>query len=240
MKRQRSRIALLFLGAVLVLAGCAKKGQDTRNRYDADNGAYSISVPAGWTTILRDRVNMKVLTITSDTTATEGTVPEIVVISDDNRRPLSFTNVARDAVFKMAIIRKSSRQFSLLDSSRIKVDGREGVVYTYKREPKYARTDIAPRQVVMVFLQTTQGMVNIKYIAPAPVSEATRKMFERNLESVKLRDIEPEMTEEEFQELRKQHQSTFEVQPGKRNPNRPSPSMMDALKDRKGRQESGQ
>lgn len=238
MNRLRSVLPLLLLAALLA-AGCSsKKAGKGNDVYRAENGAYSIAIPKGWSPVLKDRVNMKVLYLKSDTTAEEGSTPEIVVISDDHRLPLDFENVARDAIFKMEIIRQSSRSFALLDSSRIKVDGREGVIYTYERQPKYARTDLPARHVVMVFLQTTQGMVDIKYIAPVPVSQETRELFNRNLESVKLRDIVPEMTDEELQQLREEHRKMMQIQPSKPDPNGPSSSPIQEQLKRKAREKA--
>ena len=205
MSRTRNLTLLLLFLSILLNLGCAKKqAQVQLEVFDHPRDGYSIQVPEGWTTRLRDRVTYSILEILSDTTKVEGEQPEIIVVSDNMRRPMDFKSIVNDAIFKMTVIRTSSHHFELLDSSRVEVKGRQGVSYTYERVPSSADPNSTPRHVVMVFLQVYQGMISIKYIAPKPVAQQYATLFHRNLEGLTIRDIGEAISEEEYEVYRKE------------------------------------
>ena len=201
MKNSRQLFTLSMLGLFtlsLAWSGCGKKEEKMTERYRHPRDGYTITIPDGWTTKTQDRVMYQVLSILSDTTKEEGEQPEIQVISDNMRRPVSFRWLSRDAAFKMAMIRNSSHSFEVLDSSRVEVAGREGIMYTFERVPVFQAEDHVPRHVVMIFLQANQGMISLKYIAPKPVAQQYAELFHRNLESLRIEDLGEPISEEDY------------------------------------------
>lgn len=212
---------LLLLLLAIGLTGCSKQEEKPLQRFTHPRDGYTITIPDGWSTRTQDRVMYQVLTILSDTTLAEGEQPEIQVISDNMRRPVSFEYLSRDALFKMAMIRNSSHYYEVLDSSRVEAAGREGIMYTFERVPTFQEENHEPRHVVMIFLQAHQGMISLKYIAPKSVAKQYAELFHRNLQSLTIEDLGEAISEEAYieqqKEIRQRHRDNGNRQPKPRS-----------------------
>jgi len=189
---------LIAMTMIFSLISCTKQRVEPDRTFDHPRDGYSVPIPSGWSESLKDQGGLSVLEILSDTTRSKHEQAWIAVISDQTRQPFEFTTIVRDASMKMGIIRSSSHFFALQDSSRIMVDGREGIMYQYDRIPRSQEPTSTASRETSIFLQATHGLISIKYIAPLPQVKRYATLFHAHLQKVKIRDIGPPVTDEAY------------------------------------------